>query len=167
MCKEKGVDPWIEIDGGASGGNAKEIKDAGCNAIVAGSAVFNAPVLCGCCEGHQGSIERPEIRKVLRNAIRLCKKLIDFWWFVDQNDDFGPFFPSQPVSPEAGDIGIRPALCRIWRDRRWKPSFVSAGSARWSFYKVLTGEKGDALLQQSGFADSAKPRAARAADKMM
>lgn len=43
MCKEKGVDPWIEIDGGASGGNAKEIKDAGCNAIVAGSAVFNAP----------------------------------------------------------------------------------------------------------------------------
>ena len=125
------------------------------------------PVLCGCCEGHQGSIERPEIRKVLRNAIRLCKKLIDFWWFVDQNDDFGPFFPSQPVSPEAGDIGIRPALCRIWRDRRWKPSFVSAGSARWSFYKVLTGEKGDALLQQSGFADSAKPRAARAADKMM
>ena len=29
MCKEKGVDPWIEIDGGASGKNAKEIKEAG------------------------------------------------------------------------------------------------------------------------------------------
>ena len=43
MCKEKGVDPWIEIDGGASGKNAKEIKEAGCNAIVAGSAVFGAP----------------------------------------------------------------------------------------------------------------------------
>eukprot|EP00440_Ansanella_granifera_P045947 gb/GFBE01049766.1/.p1 GENE.gb/GFBE01049766.1/~~gb/GFBE01049766.1/.p1 ORF type:complete len:323 (+),score=81.60 gb/GFBE01049766.1/:1-969(+) len=43
MCKKLGVDPWIEIDGGASGSNAKEIKDAGCNAIVAGSAVFNAP----------------------------------------------------------------------------------------------------------------------------
>eukprot|EP00440_Ansanella_granifera_P004943 gb/GFBE01005360.1/.p1 GENE.gb/GFBE01005360.1/~~gb/GFBE01005360.1/.p1 ORF type:complete len:318 (+),score=90.38 gb/GFBE01005360.1/:1-954(+) len=43
MCKKLGVDPWIEIDGGASGANAKEIKDAGCNAIVAGSAVFNAP----------------------------------------------------------------------------------------------------------------------------
>ncbi|CAE8584435.1 unnamed protein product [Polarella glacialis] len=43
MCKAAGVDPWIEIDGGASGKNAKAIKDAGCNAIVAGSAVFNAP----------------------------------------------------------------------------------------------------------------------------
>lgn len=43
MCEEKGVNPWIEIDGGASGNNAKEIKAAGCNAIVAGSAVFGAP----------------------------------------------------------------------------------------------------------------------------
>jgi len=43
MCQKLGVDPWIEIDGGASGNNAKEIKEAGCNAIVAGSAVFNAP----------------------------------------------------------------------------------------------------------------------------
>jgi len=43
MCKAKGVDPWIEIDGGASPKNAKAIKDAGCNAIVAGSAVFGAP----------------------------------------------------------------------------------------------------------------------------
>eukprot|EP00933_Yihiella_yeosuensis_P036924 TRINITY_DN3076_c3_g1_i1.p1 TRINITY_DN3076_c3_g1~~TRINITY_DN3076_c3_g1_i1.p1 ORF type:complete len:324 (+),score=98.34 TRINITY_DN3076_c3_g1_i1:84-1055(+) len=43
MCKEKGVDPWIEIDGGASPSNAKAIKEAGCNAIVAGSAVFNSP----------------------------------------------------------------------------------------------------------------------------
>jgi len=43
MCKAKGVDPWIEIDGGASPKNAKAIKEAGCNAIVAGSAVFNAP----------------------------------------------------------------------------------------------------------------------------
>jgi len=43
MCKKKGVDPWIEIDGGASPKNAKAIKEAGCNAIVAGSAVFNSP----------------------------------------------------------------------------------------------------------------------------
>ncbi|CAJ1436932.1 unnamed protein product [Effrenium voratum] len=46
--RAQGVDPWIEIDGGASGANAKDqpiqdIKEAGCNAIVAGSAVFNAP----------------------------------------------------------------------------------------------------------------------------
>eukprot|EP00441_Pelagodinium_beii_P044537 CAMPEP_0197619354 /NCGR_PEP_ID=MMETSP1338-20131121/384_1 /TAXON_ID=43686 ORGANISM="Pelagodinium beii, Strain RCC1491" /NCGR_SAMPLE_ID=MMETSP1338 /ASSEMBLY_ACC=CAM_ASM_000754 /LENGTH=316 /DNA_ID=CAMNT_0043188303 /DNA_START=58 /DNA_END=1008 /DNA_ORIENTATION=+ len=43
LCKAKGVDPWIEIDGGVSPANAKRVKDAGCNAIVAGSAVFNAP----------------------------------------------------------------------------------------------------------------------------
>eukprot|EP00929_Paragymnodinium_shiwhaense_P047839 TRINITY_DN2426_c0_g1_i1.p2 TRINITY_DN2426_c0_g1~~TRINITY_DN2426_c0_g1_i1.p2 ORF type:complete len:328 (-),score=103.47 TRINITY_DN2426_c0_g1_i1:131-1114(-) len=43
MCKEKGVDPWIEVDGGVSGKNAYKVIDAGCNAIVAGSAVFCAP----------------------------------------------------------------------------------------------------------------------------
>jgi len=43
MCKAKGVDPWIEIDGGVGPKNAKLVKDAGCNAIVAGSAVFGAP----------------------------------------------------------------------------------------------------------------------------
>ena len=36
MCKEKGVDPWIEIDGGASGKNAKEIKEAGDGCSVLG-----------------------------------------------------------------------------------------------------------------------------------
>lgn len=43
MCKAKGVDPWIEIDGGVGPANAHKVVDAGCNAIVAGSAVFNAP----------------------------------------------------------------------------------------------------------------------------
>eukprot|EP00403_Amphidinium_massartii_P027343 CAMPEP_0178398442 /NCGR_PEP_ID=MMETSP0689_2-20121128/14774_1 /TAXON_ID=160604 /ORGANISM="Amphidinium massartii, Strain CS-259" /LENGTH=313 /DNA_ID=CAMNT_0020019203 /DNA_START=86 /DNA_END=1027 /DNA_ORIENTATION=+ len=42
MCKAKGVDPWIEIDGGVGPANAYKVVDAGCNAIVAGSAVFNA-----------------------------------------------------------------------------------------------------------------------------
>lgn len=37
MCKEKGVDPWIEIDGGASGKNAKEIKEAGDGCWAQGS----------------------------------------------------------------------------------------------------------------------------------
>merc|ERR1712232_445473 len=41
MCEEKGVDPWIEVDGGISGKNAYKVIEAGCNAIVAGSAVFN------------------------------------------------------------------------------------------------------------------------------
>eukprot|EP00929_Paragymnodinium_shiwhaense_P047842 TRINITY_DN2426_c0_g2_i3.p1 TRINITY_DN2426_c0_g2~~TRINITY_DN2426_c0_g2_i3.p1 ORF type:complete len:351 (-),score=93.60 TRINITY_DN2426_c0_g2_i3:249-1232(-) len=43
MCEEKGVDPWIEVDGGVSGKNAYKVIEAGCNAIVAGSAVFCAP----------------------------------------------------------------------------------------------------------------------------
>jgi len=43
MCKAKGVDPWIEIDGGVGPANAYKVMEAGCNAIVAGSAVFNAP----------------------------------------------------------------------------------------------------------------------------
>eukprot|EP00183_Erythrolobus_madagascarensis_P006275 CAMPEP_0185845884 /NCGR_PEP_ID=MMETSP1354-20130828/1732_1 /TAXON_ID=708628 /ORGANISM="Erythrolobus madagascarensis, Strain CCMP3276" /LENGTH=260 /DNA_ID=CAMNT_0028545955 /DNA_START=23 /DNA_END=805 /DNA_ORIENTATION=- len=43
MCDAKGVNPWIEIDGGVKGSNAYIVKDAGANAIVAGSAVFGAP----------------------------------------------------------------------------------------------------------------------------
>mmetsp|Transcript_128304 Transcript_128304/g.357130 ORF Transcript_128304/g.357130 Transcript_128304/m.357130 type:complete len:324 (-) Transcript_128304:470-1441(-) len=43
LCKAKGVDPWIEIDGGVGPKNAYKLMDAGANALVAGSAVFNAP----------------------------------------------------------------------------------------------------------------------------
>jgi len=43
MCKAKGVDPWIEIDGGVGPKNAWKVMEAGCNAIVAGSAIFNTP----------------------------------------------------------------------------------------------------------------------------
>jgi ribulose-phosphate 3-epimerase len=43
MCDERGLDTVIEVDGGVGGGNAWQVLDAGANAIVAGSAVFNAP----------------------------------------------------------------------------------------------------------------------------
>jgi ribulose-phosphate 3-epimerase len=43
LCDERGVDPWIEVDGGIKGNNAWQVIEAGANAIVAGSAVFNAP----------------------------------------------------------------------------------------------------------------------------
>lgn len=43
MCNDKGVNPWIEIDGGVTPDNAWKVIDAGANAIVAGSAVFKAP----------------------------------------------------------------------------------------------------------------------------
>ena len=39
---EKGYNCLIEIDGGISAKNAKEVFDAGCDAVVAGSAVFGA-----------------------------------------------------------------------------------------------------------------------------
>ena len=43
MCDEKGVDPWIEVDGGLKPANAWQALEAGANAIVAGSAVFKSP----------------------------------------------------------------------------------------------------------------------------
>jgi ribulose-phosphate 3-epimerase len=42
MCDERGLDPWIEVDGGLKANNTWQVLEAGANAIVAGSAVFNA-----------------------------------------------------------------------------------------------------------------------------
>ncbi|KVH98508.1 ribulose-phosphate 3-epimerase, chloroplastic [Cynara cardunculus var. scolymus] len=42
MCVEKGVNPWIEVDGGVTPSNAYKVIEAGANALVAGSAVFGA-----------------------------------------------------------------------------------------------------------------------------
>lgn len=42
MCVEKGVNPWIEVDGGVGPNNAYKVIEAGANALVAGSAVFGA-----------------------------------------------------------------------------------------------------------------------------
>ena len=71
MCQERGVNPWIEVDGGVTPANAYKVIEAGANALVAGSAVYGskdyaagerlpalraAPVrlrsacLSGCCE---------------------------------------------------------------------------------------------------------------------
>ncbi|MEB3287695.1 MAG: ribulose-phosphate 3-epimerase [Vampirovibrionales bacterium] len=38
---------WVEVDGGVSPKNAKKLKEAGANALVAGSAVFKAPDMVG------------------------------------------------------------------------------------------------------------------------
>jgi len=43
LCDERGLDPWIEVDGGLKVNNTWQVLEAGANAIVAGSAVFNAP----------------------------------------------------------------------------------------------------------------------------
>ena len=43
MCDERGLNTTIEVDGGINGANAWQVLEAGANAIVAGSAVFNTP----------------------------------------------------------------------------------------------------------------------------
>jgi ribulose-phosphate 3-epimerase len=42
MCASRGLDPWIEVDGGQNGDNAALVVDAGADAIVAGSAIFHS-----------------------------------------------------------------------------------------------------------------------------
>lgn len=51
MCDERGLDPWIEVDGGLKPDNAWQVIEAGANAIVAGSAVFKAPSYRDAIEG--------------------------------------------------------------------------------------------------------------------
>jgi ribulose-phosphate 3-epimerase len=40
LCDSRGLDPWIEVDGGQNGDNAAVAIAAGATAIVAGSAIF-------------------------------------------------------------------------------------------------------------------------------
>jgi ribulose-phosphate 3-epimerase len=42
VCEQRGLDPWIEVDGGQDGANAWRAVGAGANAIVAGTAIFGA-----------------------------------------------------------------------------------------------------------------------------
>ncbi len=42
LCRGRGLDPWIEVDGGQNGDSAPLAVEAGANAIVAGSAIFGA-----------------------------------------------------------------------------------------------------------------------------
>jgi ribulose-phosphate 3-epimerase len=59
MCDERGLDPWIEVDGGLKAKNAWQVLEAGANAIVAGSAVFKADDYAEAIEGIRNS-KRPE-----------------------------------------------------------------------------------------------------------
>jgi ribulose-phosphate 3-epimerase len=42
MCAARGVNPYIEVDGGVSSKNAPELLTAGANVLVAGSSVFES-----------------------------------------------------------------------------------------------------------------------------
>ncbi len=63
MCDARGLDPWIEVDGGIKGHNAWQVIEAGANAIVAGSAVFKADDYAESIEGIRNS-RRPELAAV-------------------------------------------------------------------------------------------------------
>jgi ribulose-phosphate 3-epimerase len=63
MCDERGLDPWIEVDGGLKGSNTWQVLEAGANAIVAGSAVFNAPDYAEAIRSIRNS-KRPELAAV-------------------------------------------------------------------------------------------------------
>eukprot|EP00199_Chlamydomonas_sp_CCMP681_P005544 CAMPEP_0119104930 /NCGR_PEP_ID=MMETSP1180-20130426/3007_1 /TAXON_ID=3052 ORGANISM="Chlamydomonas cf sp, Strain CCMP681" /NCGR_SAMPLE_ID=MMETSP1180 /ASSEMBLY_ACC=CAM_ASM_000741 /LENGTH=257 /DNA_ID=CAMNT_0007089813 /DNA_START=147 /DNA_END=920 /DNA_ORIENTATION=+ len=43
MCNDRGVNPWIQVDGGVTPENAYKVIEAGANSLVAGSAVFKMP----------------------------------------------------------------------------------------------------------------------------
>ena len=43
LCESRGLNPWIEVDGGQNGENVREVVAAGADAIVAGSAIFKSP----------------------------------------------------------------------------------------------------------------------------
>jgi ribulose-phosphate 3-epimerase len=59
MCDQRGLDPWIEVDGGLKGNNTWQVLEAGANAIVAGSAVFGAKDYAEAIAGIRNS-KRPE-----------------------------------------------------------------------------------------------------------
>jgi ribulose-phosphate 3-epimerase len=42
VCASKGLDPWIEVDGGQNGDSSALAVEAGADAIVAGSAIFGS-----------------------------------------------------------------------------------------------------------------------------
>ncbi len=58
ICDERGLDPWIEVDGGIKANNAWKVIEAGANAIVSGSGVFSQPDYAMAIEGIRNS-KRP------------------------------------------------------------------------------------------------------------
>ncbi|MEM9219963.1 MAG: ribulose-phosphate 3-epimerase [Cyanobacteria bacterium P01_F01_bin.150] len=61
MCDERGLDPWIEVDGGLKVHNTWRVLEAGANAIVAGSAVFKADDYAEAISGIRNSKRPAEI----------------------------------------------------------------------------------------------------------
>ena len=58
ICDERGLDPWIEVDGGVKADNAWKVIEAGANAIVSGSGVFNQPDYAEAIQGIRDSSDK-------------------------------------------------------------------------------------------------------------
>lgn len=58
MCDERGLDPWIEVDGGLKMNNTWQVLEVGANAIVSGSGVFGQKDYATAIEGIRNS-KRP------------------------------------------------------------------------------------------------------------
>ncbi|MEQ9372365.1 MAG: ribulose-phosphate 3-epimerase [Coleofasciculus chthonoplastes F3-SA18-01] len=59
ICDERGLDPWIEVDGGLKADNTWQVLEAGANAIVSGSGVFKQDDYAKAITGIRNS-KRPE-----------------------------------------------------------------------------------------------------------
>jgi len=58
LCESKGLDPWIEVDGGQNAENAGLAIEAGADAIVAGSAIFGSSDYAAAIARIRGSARR-------------------------------------------------------------------------------------------------------------
>ena len=61
LCQAKGLDPWIEVDGGEDGEHAPLAIAAGANAIVAGSAIFGSGDYAAAIARLRGPVSRPKV----------------------------------------------------------------------------------------------------------
>ncbi len=61
LCQTKGLDPWIEVDGGEDGEHSPLAIAAGANAIVAGSAIFGSSDYGAAIARIRGPVSRPKV----------------------------------------------------------------------------------------------------------
>jgi ribulose-phosphate 3-epimerase len=61
LCQAKGLDPWIEVDGGEDAEHAALAIAAGANAIVAGSAIFGSSDYSAAIARLRGPVSRPKV----------------------------------------------------------------------------------------------------------
>ncbi|WP_020177314.1 ribulose-phosphate 3-epimerase [Methyloferula stellata] len=65
LCQERGLDPFIEVDGGENCESAARVVEAGANVIVAGSAIFGSHDYSAAIAGLRGS-QLPAVTRGLR-----------------------------------------------------------------------------------------------------